>query len=112
MLQNVRKAVIPNVIMTFTFFNNSSSRIRYFEQLSISELSGLFEGGAHLIHEVIKTLFKIKPSSMDALVAIFEKPVSYRAFISHCPEWSPVNSLPVLSAPCAPGARPIIRTFA
>ena len=102
----------PSVITTFTFFNNSCSWIRYFEQLANSEFSGLFEGGAHRIHELMKILFRIKPSSVDVLLGIFEKPVSYKALISHCPEWSPVKSLPVLLAPCAPGARPIMRTFA
>ena len=101
----------PKVITTFTFFNNSSSRIRYSEQLANSEFSGLFEGGAHLTHELMKTLFRIKPSSIDVLSWLFEKPVSYKALISHCPEWSPVKSLPVLLAPWAPGARPIISTF-
>jgi hypothetical protein len=50
--------------------------MRYFEQLAISEFSGLFEGGAHLIHEVMKILFRIRPSSVDVLVGIFENPVS------------------------------------
>jgi hypothetical protein len=34
----------------------------------------------------MKMLFRIKPSSVDVLLGIFEKPVSYKALISHCPE--------------------------
>jgi len=52
-LQYVSKAILPKVMTTTTVpFNRFSSLFKYKEQLEISELVGLFVGGAHLTIEV------------------------------------------------------------
>jgi hypothetical protein len=66
----------PKVITIFILLNNSISLFRNFEQLISSEGSGLFNGGAHLIQEVMKTSWRFNPSSEDVLVGIFENPIS------------------------------------
>jgi hypothetical protein len=75
-LQYVRNAIDPKVITIFVPLNNSNSLFRNFEQLVSSEGRGLFDGGAHLIQEVMKTLLRFNPSFEEVLVGIFEKPVS------------------------------------
>ena len=71
-----------------------------------------YQGGAHLMTDVVQTLLNTSPSSLWSLVCLFANFNSYDAFISQSPELSPVNIRPVLLPPRAAGARPIINTSA
>jgi hypothetical protein len=112
-LQYVSKAILPKVMTTTTvLFNRFNSLLKYSEQLVISELVGLFIGGAHFTIEVTYASDRSNPSSIDTLLGLLAKPVSNIAFINHSPELSPVNILPVLLPPLAAGAKPIINNLA
>ena len=52
---------------TTLFFNRFNSLLKNREQLEISELVGLFVGGAHLTIEVTYASDRSNPSSTDTL---------------------------------------------
>src|SRR5262249_27893148 len=86
--------------------SSASSRSSQGRQVSRSSIVGLLAGGAQCTGAVIRTPYRVSPSSALVETGWLASPARYSAAYSHSPLRSPVNIRPVRFAPCAAGARP------
>ncbi len=85
-----------------------------FEDIDYNSLllqAGFIQGGRHLTAFVILQLMSLKPSPCASEFFLFEKPCLNNVSYKIIPAWSPVKGLPVLLAPCKPGAKPTIKSL-
>ena len=88
------------------------SAARKGRQATSSSGVGLLSGGAHRHAAEMYASVSVSPSSRPREVGWLANPARCSAAYRKSPELSPVNIRPVRLAPCAPGARPTIRTRA
>ena len=81
-------------------------------QAASSSGAGLLSGGAQRHAAEMYASVNISPSPRPREVGWLANPARCSAAYRKSPELSPVNMRPVRLAPCAPGARPTIRTRA
>ena len=97
---------MPSATTYFKFFNNAISCLKKPKQLLNSFFSGLSSGGTHFSAVVINASLSFNPSLTCSELFWLDICALNKHLYKNSEDLSPVNTLPVLVAPCAAGANP------